>query len=161
MKDRFVISHDSPCVIRVGDPAIQSFEDAQVSGLKACPFYPERLDCSPPDVACVHLAGAAVARYVLQFYDEASEEALATEVEEFRRRAPLPPDKVKAYVEPQDHELQRIEDPEQVVQHVQQYARAVLDLKPGERVSRSAETRWAAAQETEPGGAGPGAPAGA
>lgn len=156
MKDRFVITHGSPCVIRVGDPAVQSFEDGQVSGLRACPFYPERRDCSPPDAACVHLAGAAMARYVLQFYDEASEETLATELEEFRQRAPMPPDTVKAYVEPQDHELLRIEEPDQVVQHVGDYARAVLNLKPGERVSRSAEKRWAAAQQAEPaeGGAG-------
>ncbi len=158
MKDRFVISHDSPCVIRVGDPSVQSFEAAQVSGLKPCPFYPERRDCSPPDVACVHLAGAAMARYVLQFYDEASEEALATEREEFRQRAPLPPDKVKAYVEPQDHDLQRIEEPDQVVQHVYDYARAVLALKPGERISRSAEKRWAPAQEADPEDAGGKAP---
>lgn len=149
MKDRFVIHNGSPCVIRLADATIQAFEDAQASGLRACPFYPERRDCSPPDVACVHLAGAAMARYVLQFYSEASDETLAMEREEFRQRAPLPPDKVEVYVEPQDHELQRITDPEQVVQHVWEYARAVLDLKPGERISRSAEKQWAPAQKAE------------
>lgn len=154
MKDRFLICDGSPCVTRLADPAIQNQEDAQASGLRACPFYPERRECSPPDVACVHLAGAAMARYVLQFYGEASEETLATEREEFRQRAPLPPDKVEAYVEPQDHELQRITDPQQVVQHVWEYARAVLDLKPGERISRSAEKKWAPPQKPEPEGAG-------
>jgi hypothetical protein len=88
------------------------------------------------------VAGAAMARYVIQFYSEATEETLAMEREEFRRRAPLPPEQVEAYVDTSERGYQRIADPELVVQRVWEYARAVLDLKPGERVFRSAEEAW-------------------
>ena len=142
MKDKCFIYYGNPCVICLADPAVQSFEDAEKREGKPCEFYPERRECSPPSFGCVQLAGAAMARYVIQFYSEATEETLAMEREEFRRRAPLPPRQVEAYVDPSGPVDQRITDPEQVVQRVWEYARAVLDLKPGERVFRSAEETW-------------------
>ena len=142
MKDKCFIYYGNPCVICLADPAIQSFEDAERSTGKPCDFYPERSECSPSSFGCVQVAGAAMARYVVQFYSEATEETLAMEREEFRRRAPLPPEQVEAYVDTGEHGHQRIVDPEQVVQRVWEYARAVLDLKPGERVFRSAEETW-------------------
>ena len=141
MKDKCFIYYGNPCVICLADPAVQSFEDAEKGGGKHCQFYPERRECSPPSFGCVHLAGAAMARYVIQFYSEATEDTLAMEREEFRRRAPLPPGQVEAYIDPAE-QGQRITDPEQVVRRVWEYARAVLDLKPGERVFRSAEETW-------------------
>ena len=91
---------------------------------------------------CVQLAGAALARYVIQSYSETSEDMLATEREEFRRRVPLPPQQVEAYIDTSERGYQGITDPEQVVQRVWEHARAVLDLKPDERVFRSAEEAW-------------------
>jgi len=142
MKDKCFIYYGNPCVICLADPAVQSFEDAERRGGKPCEFYPERRECSPPSFGCVALAGTAMARYVIQFYSEATEETLAMEREEFRRRAPLPPGQVEAYIGPSEQSGQRITDPEQVVRRVWEYARAVLDLKPGERVFRSAEETW-------------------
>ena len=142
MKDKCFIYYGNPCVICLADPAVQSFEDAERRGGKPCEFYPERRECSPPSFGCVALAGTAMARYVIQFYSEATEETLAMEREEFRRRAPLPPGQVEAYIGPSEQSDQRITDPEQVVRRVWEYARAVLDLKPGERVFRSAEETW-------------------
>jgi hypothetical protein len=142
MKDKCFIYYGNPCVICLADPAVQSFEDAEKGGRRPCQFYPERRECSPPSFGCVQLAGAAMARYVIQFYSEATEDTLAMEREEFRRRAPLPPGQVEAYVDPSEQGYQRITDPEQVVQRVWEYARAVLDLKPGERIFRSAEETW-------------------
>ncbi len=142
MKDKCFIYYGNPCIICLADPAIQSFEDAEKRAGKPCQFYPERSGCSPSSFGCVQLAGAAMARYVIQFYSEATEETLAMEREEFRRRAPLPPDQVEAYIYSAEGGHQRITDPELVVQRVWEYARAVLDLKPGERVFRSAEETW-------------------
>jgi len=142
MKDKCFIYYGNPCVICLADPAIQSFEDAERSAGKPCDFYPERRECSAPSFGCVQVAGTAMARHVVQFYSEATEETLAMEREEFRRRAPLPPEQVEAYVDTAERGYQRIIDPEQVVQRVWEYARAVLDLKPGERVFRSAEETW-------------------
>jgi len=142
MKDKCFIYYGNPCVICLADPAIQSFEDAEKSGGKPCEFYPERRECSAPSFGCVQVAGAAMARYVVQFYSEATEDTLAMERDEFRRRAPLPPEQVEAYVDASERGHQRITDPEVVVQRVWEYARAVLDLKPGERVFRSAEETW-------------------
>jgi len=142
MKDKCFIYYGNPCVICLADPAVQRFEDAEKGGARPCQFYPDRRECSPPSFGCVQLAGAAMARYVIQFYSEATEETLAMEREEFRRRAPLPPGQVEAYVDPSEQGYQRITDPEQVVRRVWEYARAVLDLKPGERVFRSAEETW-------------------
>lgn len=149
MRDKFVIYYDSPCVSRPSDPGVQTSEAAQSSGITTCPFYPERRECSPPEQACVDLAGSAMARNVLQFYGEASEQTLAMERDEFRERAPLPPDTVKAYVQPKNGELERITDPDEVVERVWEYARAVLDLQPGERVARGADQKWAPAQRAE------------
>ena len=142
MKDKCFIYYGNPCVICLADPAVQSFEDAEKGGGRSCQFYPERRECSPPSFGCVQLAGAAMARYVIQFYSEATEDTLAMEREEFRRRAPLPPGQVEAYIDPSEQGYQRITDPEQVVRRVWEYARAVLDLKPGERIFRSAEETW-------------------
>jgi hypothetical protein len=153
MKDRFFIYYGNPCVTRLADPAIQAFDDAREQGPTPCRFYPDRRECSSPDFACVHLAGAAMARYVVQFYSEATEETLAMEREQFRGRAPMPPDKVKAYVEPEGDDCRHITDPEEAVQHVWEYARLVLDLKPGERIFRSSEDQWAPPQEAESQGA--------
>ena len=141
MKDKCFIYYGNPCVICLADPALQNFEDAEKREERPCEHYPERRECSPPSFGCVALAGAAMARYVIQFYSEATDDTLAMEREEFRRRAPLPP-QVEAYVDPSERGYQRITDPEQVVQRVWEYARAVLDLKPGERVFRSAEEAW-------------------
>lgn len=80
-----------------------------------------------------------MARFVLQFYSEATEQTLALEVEEFHRKGPLPPKQVEAYVDTPDYGYRHITDPEVVVQRVADYARMVLDLKPGERVFRSPE----------------------
>lgn len=142
MKDKCFIYYGNPCTICLADPAIQSFEDVESRGRKPCQFYPERQECSPPRFGCVQVAGVAMARYVIQFYSEATEETLAMECEEFRRRAPLPPGQVEAYVDTPEHGYRRITDPELVVQRVWEYARAVLDLKPGERVFRSTEETW-------------------
>jgi hypothetical protein len=77
-----------------------------------------------------------MARCVLQFYTQASEETLALDREFFRRRGPLPPKDVKAYIDTAEHGYRRITDPELVVQRVWEFARAALDLKEGERVLR-------------------------
>jgi len=142
VKDKCFIYYGNPCVICLADPAIQSFEDAEKRGARPCQFYPERRDCSAPAFGCIQVAGAAMARYVIQFYSEATDDTLAMEREEFRRRAPLPPEQVQAYIDGSEHGYERITDPELVVQRVWEYARAVLDLKPGERVFRSAEETW-------------------
>jgi len=83
-----------------------------------------------------------MARYVIQFYSEATEETLAMEREQFRRRAPLPPKQVEAYIDTPEFDYRHITDPDLVVQRVWEYARAVLDLKPGERIFRSPEETW-------------------
>ncbi len=143
MKDKHFIYYGNPCIMRLTDHALQTFEDAQAAGPSPCPLYSQREECSPPDFACVQLSGAAMARYVLQFYSEATDDTLAIEREEFRKRAPLPPQQVKAYVDVDDNGVRYLSDPEEVVKRVWEYARAVLDLKPGERVFRSPEELWA------------------
>lgn len=148
MKDKCFIYYGNPCVTYLADPALQTLEDAQTYGPTTCRYYPDRQECSPPDFGCIQLAGATMARYVVQFYSEATEETLAMEREEFRKRAPLPPNKVKAYIDT-ERDFQRITDPELVVQRVWEYARAVLDIKPGERVFRSPEETWTAPLETD------------
>ncbi len=89
-----------------------------------------------------------MARAVIRLYPEASEAALAVEREHFRRRGALPPKAITAYVDP-ERGFQRISDPEQVVQRVWEHARAVLDLKPGERVPRS-EDRYTPPSDVSP-----------
>jgi hypothetical protein len=78
-----------------------------------------------------------VARSVLEFYDEATERNLAIEIEQFFRKGPLPPEQVEAYVDTPDWGNRYVTDPGIVLQRVADYARKVLDLKPGERISRS------------------------
>jgi len=142
MKDKCFIFYANPCITCITDPAIQSFEDAQARKATPCRYYPDRRGCSPPDYGCIQRAGASMARYVLQFYSETTEATLEMEREEFRKRAPLPPDKVKAYVDTPENGYRQITDPETVVQRVWEYACAALDLKPGERMFRSPEETW-------------------
>jgi hypothetical protein len=85
------------------------------------------------------VAGLKVARYVLLFYYEASERTLELEVTKFQEQAPLPPEQVEAYVDTPEYGHRRITDPQLVVQRVLEFAGAVLDLKPGERIFRSSE----------------------
>lgn len=83
------------------------------------------------------MSSAKVARYILLFYGEASEHTLEMELEEFRRRAPLPPDGVEAYIDTPEHHYRQITDPELVVRRTGEFAKAILDLQPGERVFRN------------------------
>jgi len=152
MKDKAFIFYGNPCTICMADPQLQSFEDAKRRGWTPCPFYREGRGCSSSSYGCVQLAGIKMARYILQFYTEASEETLAMEKEQFQRRAPLPPKRVEAYIDTPDHNYRRITDPDLAVQRVWEYARSVLDIKPGERVFRASEEEWAPplAVEAEP-----------
>ena len=145
MKDKAFIFYGNPCTICLADPQVRDFEDAKKAGGTPCPFYREGRGCSSSaSCGCVQLAGVKMARYVLQFYSEASEEALDLEKEQFRRRAPLPPKRVEAYIDTPDYNYRRITDPDLVVQRVWEYARAVLDIKPGERIFRATvEEDWA------------------
>ncbi len=139
MKEKLLIFQGDPCSMRLDDPSIQTVSDAQARGQRQCRFQQDHTRCSPPRFGCIQAAGLNVARFVLQFYSEATEETLAMEVEEFRRKGPLPPKQVEAYVDTPDYGYRHITDPEVVVQRVADYARMVLDLKPGERVFRSPE----------------------
>lgn len=144
MKDKAFIFYGNPCTICLADPEVQDFEDAKRLGRTPCPFYREGRGCSSSSCGCVQLAGVKMARYVLQFYSEASEEALAMEREQFRHRAPLPPKRVEAYIDTPEYNYRRITDPDLVVQRVWEYARSVLDIKPGERLFRATvEEDWA------------------
>ena len=135
MKDRCFIYYGNPCSSCLSDPEVQSFEDAKRQAVVECPYAANRAQCSLPRFGCVRVAGARMARAVIQFYTEASEETLALDREFFRRRGPLPPRGVEAYIDP-ELGFKRITDPEQVVQRVWEHARAVLDLRPGEREPR-------------------------
>ena len=126
----------------MANPAIQSFRDLPAGGQTPCPHYPDRLQCSSPRFGCVQIAGAKMARYVIEFHLEATEQALAMEKEDFRRRAPLPPDRAEAYIDTRERNFQQITDPEVITQRAWEYARAVLDLKPGERIFRSSEENY-------------------
>ena len=144
MKDKAFIFYGNPCTICLADREVQNFEDAKKRGWTPCPFYREGRGCSSSSYGCVQVAGIKMARYVLQFYSEASEEALAMEKDQFRRRAPLPPKRVETYIDTPEYNYRRITDPDLVVQRVWEYARAVLDLKPGERIFRASEEEWTA-----------------
>jgi len=144
MKDKAFIFYGNPCTICLADREVQNFEDAKKRGWTPCPFYREGRDCSSSSYGCVQVAGIKMARYVLQFYSEASEEALAMEKDQFRRRAPLPPKRVETYIDTPEYNYRRITDPDLVVQRVWEYAQAVLDLKPGERIFRASEEEWTA-----------------
>ena len=152
MRDKAFIFYGNPCPICMADPEVESFEDAKRHGSTACPFYRQGRVCSSSSSGCVQLAGVKMARYVLQFYSEASEETLAMERDQFRLRGPLPPDQVEGYIDTPEHNYRRITDPDLIVQRIWEYARAVLDIKPGERVFRATEDEWTPplAVEAEP-----------
>jgi hypothetical protein len=133
MKDRSFIYYGNPCSSCLSDPEVKSFADAMRQAVVACPYAADPAQCSAPRFACIRVAGARMARAVIQFYTEASEETLALDREFFRRRGPLPGHGVVAYVDP-EHGFKRIADPEQVMQRVWEHARAVLGLQPGEHV---------------------------
>lgn len=135
MKDKCFIYYGNPCSSCLSDPEVPDFEAAKQQRVVECPYATDRERCGPPRFGCVRVAGARMARAVIQFYTEASEDTLALDRDFFRRRAPLPPKAVEAYVDP-DHGFRRITDPEEVVQLVAEHARAVLGLEPGERVRR-------------------------
>ena len=139
MKDKLLIYQGDPCTTRLADPLIRTLDDAGEKGVELCRYYGNRRQCSLPRFGCVQVAGLKVARYVLLFYSEASERTLSMEVQEFGRRAPLPPENLEAYIDTSDHDYRRITDPELVTKHVREYAEAVLDFGPGERIFRNAE----------------------
>jgi len=136
MKDKCFIYYGNPCTVCLTDPDLRTFQDAQRLGPKSCPFLNEQEKCSPPRFGCVAIAGARMARCVLQFYTQASEDTLAMDRDFFHRRGPLPPKDVEAYIDTADYGYRRITDPDLVVQRVWQYARAALDLEQGERAPR-------------------------
>ncbi len=139
MKDKRFICYSSPCAVAMANPAIQSLGDLPAGDKTQCTHHTERSECTDPRFGCVQIAGAKMARYVIEFYTEATEQTLAMEREYFRRRGPLPPDKVEAYIDTPERNFQHITDPDIIAQRVWEYARAVLDLKPGEEIFRSAE----------------------
>ena len=135
MKDTCLIYYGNPCSSCLSDPEVQNFEDAKRQAVVECPYGAGRAECPPPGLGCIRVAGARMARAVIQFYTEASEETLALDREFLRRRGLLPGKGVEAYVGPECG-FQRITDPQQVVQRVWEHARAVLGLQPGEHVRR-------------------------
>jgi hypothetical protein len=149
MKDKYLILYGNPGSSALSDPEIQSFEDATRHLVVECPYAADPSKCSPPCFGCIRVAGARMARGVIEFYPEASERTLALERDFFRREGALPPKTVIAYIDP-DRSIRRITDPEQVVQRVWEYARSVLDLKPGEHVARSAGWRVPPASDVPP-----------
>ncbi len=139
MKEKLLIYQGDPCTMPLDDPTIQTVSDAQVRGQTRCRYYWDRNLCSAPRFGCVQMAGLRVARCVLQSYVEATEQNLAIEIEKFGRNGLLPPKQLDAYVDTPDYGCRYITNPGLVVQRVANYARKVLDFKPGERVFRSAE----------------------
>ena len=136
MKEKLLIYQGDPCLMCLDDPAVQTVSDARAQGQIRCKYFSDRKSCSPPRFGCVKLAGLRLARRVLEFYDEANERNLSIEIEQFFREGPLPPEQVEAYVDTPDYGNRYLQDPGMVVQRVADYARKVLDLKPGERVTR-------------------------
>lgn len=139
MKEKLLIYQGDPCDMCLDDPAIQTVKQAQARGQERCKFYFERELCSPPRFICVRKAGLRVAQNVLRCHKRASEKSLAKEIEEFRRGGPLPPKDIEAYIDTPEYGSRRITDPELIVQRVSDYARKVLDLKPGEIIARGAK----------------------
>ena len=133
MKDKCFIYYGNPCSSCLSDTEVKGFEDAMRQAVVECPYAADHAQCSPPRFACIRVAGARMARAVIQFYTEASEETLALDREFFRRRGPLPGQGVEAYVDP-ERGFQRLTDPAQVVQRVWEHAGAVLGLEPSEHV---------------------------
>ena len=119
------------------DPSIQTVSDSRAHRQIRCKYFSDRKSCSPPRFDCIKLAGLRVVRSVLQFYDEATEQNLGLEIEQFFHKGPLPPEQLEAYVDTPDYGCRHITDPGLVAPRVADYARKVLDLKPGERVPRS------------------------
>ena len=139
MKEKLLIYQGDPCDMALDDPAVQTVTDAQAMGQKRCKYYFQRELCMPPRFVCVRMAGLKVAQHVLKFYSEVTEETLAMEIEEFRKGGPMPPKWVEAYIDTPEFGSRQITDRDLVVQRVADYARKVLDLKPGEKVFRSPE----------------------
>lgn len=137
MKEKKLIKDKEPCVTPMDDPDIQTVADAEARGQVPCRFYSNRELCK--QFGCVQKAGHQVAKYVLQFYAEASEENLEAELAEFRRVAPMPPDDVEAYLDTPDKDYRRLTDADAIFERVAFFARQVLDLTPGERPLRSPE----------------------
>ena len=133
--------------MRLDAPEIQTLEDVRSTGGRVCRYQSARHECSPPSYGCVQVAGLKVARNVLVLQSEASEKTLSLEVGAFQARAPLPPDQVRAYVDTPEREYRRLSDPQLVVERVGEYARAVLGLKPAERVVRQPEGPMASSVE--------------
>ena len=79
MKDKWFIYYGNPCTSYLTDSEIQGFEDATLALLSPwrqavveCPLASDPAKCSPPRFGCVRVAGARMARAVIQFYTEAS-----------------------------------------------------------------------------------------
>ena len=136
MKDKMVIYHGSPCEAPLASPAIRTWDDLVGSKAMPCQLHGKEWECSPPRYACVQMAGVKVARYVIEFYEKASEETLELEIDQFRRYAPLPPNGGEAYVDVAGGAPQRLTDAEVIVSRVREYARSLLDLQPGVRTLR-------------------------
>jgi hypothetical protein len=139
MKDKALIYLGNPCTMCLDAPEIQTLADIRSAGARYCQYYAHRYECSSPSYGCIQVAGLKVARYVLLFYYEASERTLRMEVMKFQEQAPLPPEQVEAYVDTPEYGHRHITDAQLVVQRVWEFAGAVLDLKPGERIFRSPE----------------------
>ncbi len=137
MKEKLLIYQADPCLMFLEDPAIQTVSDAQGQGQTRCRYYVERQLCSPPRFDCVKVAGLRVVRRVLECHGESTEQTLVLEIEHFGRTAPMPPEPLEAYVDTSEFGCRYITDPGLVLQRVADYARKVLDLKPGERIFRS------------------------
>ena len=149
MKEKALIYREDPCTVRLDDPAIQTLSDAKAREPMPCRYYSNRAGCSPPRFGCVQRAGLKVVRYVIKFYSEVSEQTLAMEIEEFRRNAAMPPDQLEAYIDTPEYDYRLLTDPESVLQRVTEYARKVLDLKPGEQVFRSPEEHFLVSGEKD------------
>ncbi len=139
MKDKRLIFYGNPCLVPLNDSTLQTYEQAKVEQVKACEYYSNRLKCSPPRFQCVQQAGAKMARYVLQFYSEATAQTLDMEKQVFRNRAPFPPGGLEAYIDTPEYGFRRLTDPDVIVERVWEFARATLGLQPGEHVLRSPE----------------------
>jgi len=137
MKEKLLIYQGDPCLMDLDDPSIQTVTDVRGRGQIRCKYLSDRKLCSPPRFGCIKKAGLRVARRVLDFYNEANERNLTIEIEQFFRKGSLPPEEIEAYVDTSDYGNRYVQDPGVVVQRVADYARKVLDLKPGERVPRN------------------------
>ena len=77
MKDKRFIYYGDPCAMAMANPAIQSFGDLPAGEKTVCSHHTDRSECANPQFACVQVAGAKMARYVIEFYTEATEHTLA------------------------------------------------------------------------------------